>query len=1067
MKRLQSLLLCLLAVCLCGIPAKAEEAPPEFTWTNTNSQDYDRWATTVNSYLVPDGNGWMVLDMDPSKGVRALYYDSSYVLKNYVSIPVELPIFGGFYAADDAYYIVSGQKNPTESDSVECFRITKYDRNWKRLGSDGLKACNTYIPFDAGSCRIAKDGKYLVIRTAHEMYADESGTHHQANVTIQFDADAMKITDSYTGIMNINYGYVSHSFNQFILTDNDHIVAVDHGDAHPRSAVLIKYNAAVSSGKFMNSYPVVNYRNLLTFAGEVGNNTTNASIGGFARSSTHYLVLGNASDQSEYGNKTRNIFVAAADKNLSSSSVYWLTSLPKTSNKELSTPHLVDLGNDTFLAMWMPYRERKEYYDSFLAPADVSYVILDNQGKAISEICHVDALLSDCVPVVKNGKVYWYVHEKSLFTFYELDPKKNELTTKLGKTGSWVTAEAISINPDEAIFCAGQKREFSASISPENATDRRYIMEIVDPVIAHFNGSVLIADNEGETDVTVRTAEGLTDTCHIKVYEELKTYTIPDLYQTMYVNEQTTWDVKLTPESLRRIIQFRSEDPSVISIDDNGVITALKVGETSVSCAIGQVKKTCRIRVNILEVTSIQMDSRMELRPDESKTLSVRFLPENATDKTLKWTSDNPSVAAVDANGTVKGIAPGKAVIKAETTNGKTASCTVTVVPLDPESITLNESSLSLKPSETFDLKAAVKPDNSDQTVTWSSDNTSIARVDTSGKVTAVSPGKAIITAATANGLKATCTITVTGIEAESITISRSEVSMKPGEGTQLTVTIKPDNTTDKTVTWKSDNSDIVTVDAHGNIKCVKPGKAVITAATANGLTASCTVTVRAVEATYITLNKTTMELTEGDTDTLQAAIKPNDTTDKSVTWTSNHPEIATVDAGGKVTAVKEGTAVITVSTVNGITAECRVTVTKKDSGDPAACTVNGFCHYNGKDYWYEDGKRQGVYNDPKCFSSDGSLRGREIYDPKTDGWYWLDVIYDGAKAVEKEVYMPYIYQDEADHLRDDAWINAVAALSTRTSPETSTCQPRLSRPSNSMAARVPASGCAMTKTAA
>ena len=71
MKRLQSLLLCLLAVCLCGIPAKAEEAPPEFTWTNTNSQDYDRWATTVNSYLVPDGNGWMVLDMDPSKGVSA------------------------------------------------------------------------------------------------------------------------------------------------------------------------------------------------------------------------------------------------------------------------------------------------------------------------------------------------------------------------------------------------------------------------------------------------------------------------------------------------------------------------------------------------------------------------------------------------------------------------------------------------------------------------------------------------------------------------------------------------------------------------------------------------------------------------------------------------------------------------------------------------------------------------------------------------------------------------------------------------------------------------------------
>ncbi len=85
------------------------------------------------------------------------------------------------------------------------------------------------------------------------------------------------------------------------------------------------------------------------------------------------------------------------------------------------------------------------------------------------------------------------------------------------------------------------------------------------------------------------------------------------------------------------------------------------------------------------------------------------------------------------------------------------------------------------------------------------------------------------------------------------------------------------------------------------------------------------------------------------------------------------------------------------------------------------------------KSYWYEGGVRQGNSADEKCFSYEGTLRGREIYDPESDGWYWLDVNADGAKASNKEVFMPYIYQDEEQHLTDDAWINEVAGLSNKT----------------------------------
>ena len=68
-----------------------------------------------------------------------------------------------------------------------------------------------------------------------------------------------------------------------------------------------------------------------------------------------------------------------------------------------------------------------------------------------------------------------------------------------------------------------------------------------------------------------------------------------------------------------------------------------------------------------------------------------------------------------------------------------------------------------------------------------------------------------------------------------------------------------------------------------------------------------------------------------------------------------------------------------------------------------------------GKSYWYEGGVRQGTYDDEKGVIGDGTVRGREIYDPESDAWYWLDSVYDGAKAVNKEVWLPYVYQNEAD----------------------------------------------------
>lgn len=96
------------------------------------------------------------------------------------------------------------------------------------------------------------------------------------------------------------------------------------------------------------------------------------------------------------------------------------------------------------------------------------------------------------------------------------------------------------------------------------------------------------------------------------------------------------------------------------------------------------------------------------------------------------------------------------------------------------------------------------------------------------------------------------------------------------------------------------------------------------------------------------------------------------------------------------------------------------------DNNTPAP--ENGWFDMKGGMFWFENSKVQGTYNDPKGVLGDETVRGREIYDPVSDGWYWLDSVYCGAKAVNKEVWMPYIYQNEADWSEDEIRMNAEAS---------------------------------------
>ena len=234
--------------------------------------------------------------------------------------------------------------------------------------------------------------------------------------------------------------------------------------------------------------------------------------------------------------------------------------------------------------------------------------------------------------------------------------------------------------------------------------------------------------------------------------------------------------------------------------------------------------------------------------------------------------------------------------------------------------VSLSKTSLSLVEGGSETLTATVAPSNAtNKTVSWKSSDASTASVDANGKVTAVKAGSATITVTTADGSKtATCSVTVTSknVSVTDVTLDKTEAALTQGETVQLTATVKPDDATDKTLTWSTSDSKVATVDETGKVTAVETGSATITAK-AGDKTATCAVTVTAkvIEVTEITLDKTEVEIIEGETAQLTATVKPDDATDKSIEWTSSDESVATVDNSGKVTAVSEGKVTITVKT--------------------------------------------------------------------------------------------------------------------------------------------------------
>ena len=588
----------------------------------------------------------------------------------------------------------------------------------------------------------------------------------------------------------------------------------------------------------------------------------------------------------------------------------------------------------------------------------------------------------EAVATVNNGKVTAVSEGTATITVTTEDGNKTA-SCVVTVTKPVVAVTGVTLDKSTAALKVGESTDLTATVSPANATNKNVAWSSDKEAVATVNNGKVTAVSEGTATITVTTEDGnKTASCVVTVTKPVVAVTGVTLDKStaaLKVGESTDLAATVSPANATNKNVTWSSDKEAVATVNNGKVTAVSEGTATITVTTEDGNKTtsCVVTVTkpVVAVTGVTLDkSTAALKVGESTDLTATVSPANATNKNVTWSSDKEAVATVN-NGKVTAVSEGTATITVTTEDGnKTASCVVTVTKpvVAVTGVTLDKSTAALKVGESTDLTATVSPANAtNKNVTWSSDKEAVATVN-NGKVTAVSEGTATITVTTEDGNKTTsCVVTVTKpvVAVTGVTLDKSTAALKVGESTDLTATVSPANATNKNVTWSSDKEAVATVN-NGKVTAVSEGTAIIRVTTEDGSkTATCAVTVTKAEEPVVVVNvdsvaldKTTVTLNAGEKITLTATVKPDNASNKNVTWSSSDVSVATVK-DGVISALKKGQTTITVTTVDGDkTATCSVTVT-----DAAVVTEIPSIVYkvHGQNYGWE-----------KSWQKDGAVAG-------------------------------------------------------------------------------------------
>lgn len=359
-----------------------------------------------------------------------------------------------------------------------------------------------------------------------------------------------------------------------------------------------------------------------------------------------------------------------------------------------------------------------------------------------------------------------------------------------------------------------------------------------------------------------------------------------------------------------------------VAVVENGKVTATGAGTAIITVITnnGGYMDFCTVSVTE-NVTGVKLNKKkITISKGKSQTLKATILPKTTSNKSVIWSSSNKKVATVK-NGKVTAKEIGTAIISVKTKEGGyTASCKVTV-NLPVSKITFDRQTIYVAKGKKVKVAAIMTPEDTTDTITWSSSNEKIATVK-NGEITGKLEGQTKITAKTTSGKKATINVVISDkeIKAESIILNKKDITLCIGKKLALKATVSPADSTDS-IEWTSSNKKVASVNSNGRVTIKQAGTATITARTSSGILESCRITVPGV---VLRKSSATIRVKK----TVEIKVKFSTVKDDKVkSYKSSDTDVATVTKKGKVKGKEEGTATITVTMKSGAKAKFKVKV--------------------------------------------------------------------------------------------------------------------------------------------
>jgi uncharacterized protein YjdB len=447
-----------------------------------------------------------------------------------------------------------------------------------------------------------------------------------------------------------------------------------------------------------------------------------------------------------------------------------------------------------------------------------------------------------------------------------------------------------------------------------------------------FDNSTLSGDNQLQTALPFKTFGENRFMLRKKVPTPVTGVSLNDDSFALNAGQGIPLSVTITPsDAANHDVIWSSENEEIAIVSNDGILCGYSGGTTTITATTVDGGFTASAVVTVsVPATGVSLDiSSFSLNVGESRQLSASVEPENATIQDVTWSSDDSDVATVDQSGTVLAIGGGSTTIRAQTADGgfEASAAIEAIVPVT--GVTLDTNTLDLNVGNTQQFTATIEPPNAtNQNMTWSSDDESVATVDQSGNVQAIGGGNTTIRVVTEDGSFEAAASIEAIVPVTGISLDTTSIGLAVGESQQMTATIDPSNATNQDVVWSSDDESIATVDQSGNVTAIAAGNTMVRVLTADSVFEAYAQVNTHVAVTGISLDTNTLDLNVGNTQQLMATIEPPDATYQEVMWQSSNPGVASVDMDGSVQAVSAGTATITATAIGSMVSDtCEVTV--------------------------------------------------------------------------------------------------------------------------------------------